>query len=184
MPEAGMGMINIEMMIRGRLDMRKMERYEWSDKFGYDRNLYKRSSKQSGWVPTCFNCQEKRHQANNCPKAKRAQDKPAQVKVVIPPSSIKPKYVEGKIGANRCKILLDSGANLYLVDARFVRENQYVDQVVEVRGVNGIQAPRSKAKVWIHVDHFSLPLEVAVMKDLGDDAILGLDLGMFLTPLC
>ena len=43
--------------------------------------------------------------------------------------------------------------------------------------MNGIQAPRSKAKVWIHVDHFSLPLEVAVMKDLGDDAILGLDLG-------
>ena len=52
-----------------------------------------------------------------------------------------------------------------------------VDQVLEVRGVNGIQAPRSKAKVWVHIDHFSLPLEVAVMKDLGDDAILGLDLG-------
>ena len=40
-------------------------------------------------------------------------------------------------------MLLDSGANLSLVDARFVREDQYVDQVVEVRGVNGIQAPRS-----------------------------------------
>ena len=118
---------------KGQAGYEKNERYERSDKFGYDRNQYKRSPKESGWVPTCFNCQEKGHKANNCPKAKRAQDKPAQVKVVNTPSSIMPKY---KIGANRCKMLLDSGANLSLVDARFVREDQYGDQVVEVRGVN------------------------------------------------
>ena len=107
---------------KGQAGYEKNERYERSDKFGYDRNQYKRSLKESGWVPTCFNCQEKGHKASNCPtKAKRAQDKPAQVKVVNTPSSIMPKY---KIGANRCKMLLDSGANLSLVDARFVREDQ------------------------------------------------------------
>ena len=52
--------------------------------------------------------------------------------MVITTSSIKPIYVESKIGANQCKMLLDSGENLSMVDARFVREDQYVEQVVEV----------------------------------------------------
>ena len=74
-------------------------------------------------------------------------------------------------------MLLDSGANVTVVAARLVELEQYVPETIQMTGVNGIQVSHPKAKIWLHVGSFSIPHVVAVVKDLSDDVILGLDLG-------
>ena len=74
-------------------------------------------------------------------------------------------------------MLLDSGANVTVVAARLVEPEQYLPETIQMTGVYGIQVSHPKAKIWLHVGSFSIPHSVAVVKDLSDDVILGLDLG-------
>ena len=64
-----------------------------------------------------------------------------------------------------------------VVSDRLVKNDQYLDQDIQMTGVNGITMFRPKARVWIHVGSFAISQEIAVVKDLPDEVILGLDLG-------
>ena len=146
---------------------------------GFDRrqDRGRKNFKDQVWIPTCFSCQEKGHKSNECPKNRQKQTKSAQVRVVVTPTPKQPKLVKGRVGSNTCNMLLDSGANVTVVAARLVEVEQYLPETIQMTGVNGIQVSHPKAKIWLHVGSFSIPHVVAVVKDLSDDVILGLDLG-------
>ena len=137
-----------------------------------------RSDRQAS-QPICFVCQEKGHKANECPKKKKNGQKYKQIQVrkVMTPSPLNPKILTGKVGSAQCKMLLDTGANVTVVSDRLVKNDQYLDQDIQMTGVNGITMFHPKARVWIHVGSFTISQEVAVVKDLPDEVILGLDLG-------
>ena len=64
-----------------------------------------------------------------------------------------------------------------VVSDRLVKKDQYLDQDIQMTGVNGITMFCLKANIWIHFDIFTISQEVAVVKYLPDKVILGLDLG-------
>ena len=113
-----------------------------------------RGKHNNDWQPTCFLCGIRGHKANECPnknKYKENKDEKAQVRRVVIPNPLPPQVVQGKIGYHCCSMLLDSGADITVVDSKFVNPKQYTKSHITVTGVHGESQSRQLAEVWVHV---------------------------------
>ena len=131
----------------------------------YDKRQSKPYNQQHNWVPTCFTCGKQGHKSNYCPEKKNGEGQP-QVSRVITPCPIGPKYIEGRIGKNACKMLLDSGADL--VHPSVVEPQEWLKQHITVRGVDGTPITSPLAKVWLYTGEYSIPLVVATLETMQD----------------
>ena len=74
-------------------------------------------------------------------------------------------------------MLLDSGADITVVDSKFVNTKQYTKSHITVTGIHGESQSRELEEVWVHVDDLSLQLKVAVVENLNEQVILDRDIG-------
>ena len=62
----------------------------------------------------------------------------AQVKRVVTPGIIAPKYVDGCVGKKPFTMLLDSGADHSVVHPRVVQPHEWLGRCIQLRGVGGV----------------------------------------------
>ena len=108
------------------------------------------------------------HKANECPnknKYKENKDEKARVRRVVIPNPLPPQVVQGKVECHCCSVLLDSGADITVVESKLVNPKQYTKSHITVTGVHGESQSKEVAEVWVHVDDLSIQLKVAVVEN-------------------
>ena len=82
-------------------------------------------------------CGKKGHKSYNCPD-KKAGNGHSHISRVITPCPIAPKYIEGRVGKYKCRMLLDSGADRSVVHPSIVESCEWIGKHVMIKGVNGV----------------------------------------------
>ena len=148
----------------------------------YDKKQNIPYNQQHNWVATCFMCGKRGHKSNYCPGKKNGEGQP-QVSRVITPCPIGPKYIEYRIGKNACKMLLDSGAGWSVVHPSVVKPQEWLEQHITVRGVDGTPIMSPLATVWVNTGEYSIHLVVATLETMQDNVLIGRNIGTVFNEL-
>ena len=133
------------------------------------------STSEQVWVPTCFGCGKHGHKVNVCPERKQAGQ--ANIKRIVAPYLIPPKYIEGYVGEQKYRMLLDSGADRSVVRPSVVKPNEWLGRTITVKGVHGDRVESPLARAWLHTGSYSIPLTVVAIENAEDKVLIGRDIG-------
>ena len=69
-------------------------------------------------------------------------------------------------------ITLDTGADISIVHPKVVRPAEYLGQNISNTTVGGFKTPTPLAKVWVHIEDYSIHLMVAVDEKAIENVLL------------
>lgn len=84
-----------------------------------------------------------------------------------------PNIIKGIVNGTRTSFLLDTGADITVVNKRFIKGEQLAGELVTLEGIEGTELVYPTAVVGIIAGDITIPMVVAVA-DLGDTADGGL----------
>ena len=113
-------------------------------------------------MPTCFSSGKHGHKANVSPERRQVEGQ-TSIKRIVVPCVVAPKYIEGYVGEQKCRMLLDSGADGSVVHPSVVKPNQWLGKKFKVKGVHGNVVESPLARVWLHTGDYSISLVVVAI---------------------
>ena len=119
--------------------------------------------------PLCFICQEPGHKAATCPnKGKGYANKLYSTKPIRrlgrtrPGSKKVPNIVEGSVNGYQTTFILDTGADITVVNKNLVRGDQLTGELVSLEGIGGTEFTYPTAVVQVQAGNITIPIIAAI----------------------